>query len=64
MQLLTIIGRGELEEYRSHHWLIILQLGDSFQLLQSSSIKTRYDEQMANADLFCAASLVSMPMEM
>lgn len=52
---LTIIGRGELEEY-----LISLanqlNLGDSFRLLNHLP-KDQVREQMTNADIFCAASL-------
>ncbi|MFA1710709.1 glycosyltransferase [Peribacillus frigoritolerans] len=52
---LTIIGRGELEEY-----LISLanqlNLGDSFRLLNHLP-KNQVREQMTNADIFCAASL-------
>lgn len=54
---LTIIGRGELEEY-----LISLarelNLGDSFRLVQHLP-KERVRAHMAEADLFCAASLTS-----
>ncbi|MFJ7470101.1 glycosyltransferase [Peribacillus frigoritolerans] len=52
---LTIIGRGDLEEY-----LISLanqlNLGDSFRLLNHLP-KDQVREQMTNADIFCAASL-------
>ncbi|MEE3952447.1 glycosyltransferase [Peribacillus frigoritolerans] len=52
---LTIIGRGQLEEY-----LISLanqlNLGDSFRLLNHLP-KDQVREQMTNADIFCAASL-------
>ncbi|MDW7617108.1 glycosyltransferase [Peribacillus simplex] len=52
---LSIIGKGELEEY-----LISLanqlNLGDSFRLLNHLP-KDQVREQMANADIFCAASL-------
>ena len=54
---LTIIGSGELEE-SIKSLANLLQLGDSFQLLQHLH-KDKVHEQMANADLFCAASLVA-----
>ncbi|EOP90047.1 hypothetical protein IGM_02236 [Bacillus cereus HuB4-4] len=52
---LTIIGRGELEEYIKS-LAIQLNLGESFRLLNHLP-KDQVREQMANADIFCAASL-------
>ncbi|PNK22064.1 colanic acid biosynthesis glycosyltransferase WcaL, partial [Bacillus thuringiensis] len=52
---LTIIGRGELEEYIKS-LAIQLNLGDSFRLLNHLP-KDQVREQMTNADIFCAASL-------
>ncbi|MEN2766687.1 glycosyltransferase [Ornithinibacillus xuwenensis] len=52
---LTIVGRGELEEHL-RRLAVQLNLGDSFQLLQHLP-KEKVREQMARADLFCAASL-------
>lgn len=54
---LTIIGSGEMEEYllslAAH-----LNLGESFRLIKSLP-KSQVREIMAEADLFCAASLVA-----
>lgn len=52
---LTIIGRGELEEY-INSLANELNLGDSFRLLNHLP-KDQVREQMTNADIFCAASL-------
>lgn len=52
---LTIIGKGELEEHLTS-LATQLNLGDSFRLLQHLP-KGEVREHMANADLFCAASL-------
>ncbi|MGE7766820.1 glycosyltransferase [Peribacillus sp. NPDC096540] len=52
---LTIIGRGELEEY-INSLANQLNLGDSFRLLNHLP-KDQVREQMTNADIFCAASL-------
>ncbi|WP_237982477.1 glycosyltransferase [Bacillus thuringiensis] len=52
---LTIIGRGELEEYIKS-LAIQLNLGNSFRLLNHLP-KDHVREQMNNADIFCAASL-------
>jgi colanic acid/amylovoran biosynthesis glycosyltransferase len=52
---LTIIGGGEMEEYLKS-LAIQLELGDSFRLLNHLP-KAQVREQMAKADLFCAASL-------
>ncbi|GHH96905.1 glycosyltransferase [Neobacillus kokaensis] len=54
---LTIIGRGELEGYMNS-LAAQLQLGDSFRLLPHLT-KEKVREHMANADLFCAASIVA-----
>lgn len=54
---LTIIGRGELQEYLSS-LAKELNLGNSFRLLQHLP-KERVREHMAGADLFCAASLTA-----
>ncbi|MFD4930160.1 glycosyltransferase [Peribacillus butanolivorans] len=54
---LTIIGRGELEE-QIKSLANQLNLGDSFRLLNHLP-KDQVREQMANADIFCAASLVA-----
>ncbi|MGW6606795.1 glycosyltransferase [Peribacillus butanolivorans] len=54
---LTIIGRGELEE-RINSLANELNLGDSFRLLNHLP-KDQVREQMTNADIFCAASLVA-----
>ncbi|MDY0855113.1 glycosyltransferase [Bacillus thuringiensis] len=52
---LTIIGRGELEEYIKS-LAIQLNLGNSFHLLNHLP-KDQVREQMINSDIFCAASL-------
>ena len=52
---LTIIGRGEMEEYIKS-LANQLNLGDSFRLVNHLP-KDKIHEQMDNADLFCAASL-------
>ncbi|MGG3559210.1 glycosyltransferase [Peribacillus frigoritolerans] len=52
---LTIIGRGELEEYLTS-LANQLNLGDSFRLLNHLP-KDQVREHMTNADIFCAASL-------
>ncbi|WP_234881291.1 glycosyltransferase [Bacillus mycoides] len=52
---LTIIGRGELEEYIKS-LAIQLNLGNAFRLLNHLP-KDQVREQMTNADIFCAASL-------
>ncbi|WP_018921456.1 glycosyltransferase [Salsuginibacillus kocurii] len=52
---LTIIGRGDLEE-PLHSLATQLNLGDSFRLLKQIP-KAQVHEEMAQADLFCAASL-------
>ncbi|MES1053156.1 colanic acid biosynthesis glycosyltransferase WcaL [Bacillus thuringiensis] len=52
---LSIIGRGQLEEYIKS-LAIELNLGDSFHLLNHLP-KDQVREQMVNADIFCAASL-------
>ncbi|AZJ24440.1 colanic acid biosynthesis glycosyltransferase WcaL (plasmid) [Bacillus wiedmannii bv. thuringiensis] len=52
---LTVIGRGELEEYIKS-LAIQLNLGNSFRLLNHLP-KDQVREQMNNADIFCAASL-------
>lgn len=52
---LTIIGSGELEEY-IRSLADELNLSDSFRLL-SHMTKEQVQEQMAQSDLFCAASL-------
>jgi colanic acid/amylovoran biosynthesis glycosyltransferase len=52
---LTIIGRGELEDYIKS-LALQLNLGDSFRLLNHLH-KDKVGEQMTNADIFCAASL-------
>jgi colanic acid/amylovoran biosynthesis glycosyltransferase len=54
---LTIIGGGELEEYLKS-LASQLNLGDSFRLLKHLP-KDKVREHMANADLFCAASLTA-----
>jgi glycosyltransferase involved in cell wall biosynthesis len=54
---LTIIGRGVLEE-EIKTLANQLNLGDSFRLLNHLH-KDLIGDQMANADLFCAASLVA-----
>lgn len=54
---LTIIGRGELEEYIKS-LASQLNLGDSFRFVNHLP-KDKVREQMANADIFCAASLVA-----
>ncbi|WP_349728402.1 glycosyltransferase [Peribacillus frigoritolerans] len=54
---LTIIGRGELEEYLMS-LANQLNLGDSFRLLNHLP-KDQVREQLTNADIFCAASLES-----
>jgi glycosyltransferase involved in cell wall biosynthesis len=52
---LTIIGGGEMEE-QLRSLAVQLELGDSFRLLNHLH-KSQVREQMANADLFVAASL-------
>ncbi|PEJ27634.1 colanic acid biosynthesis glycosyltransferase WcaL [Peribacillus butanolivorans] len=54
---LTIIGRGELEE-QINSLANQLNLGDSFRLLNHIP-KDQVREQMTNADIFCAASLMA-----
>jgi colanic acid/amylovoran biosynthesis glycosyltransferase len=54
---LTIIGGGEMEE-QLRSLAVQLELGDSFRLLNHLH-KSQVREQMANADLFVAASLVA-----
>lgn len=54
---LTIIGRGELEEHLKS-LANQLNLGDSFRLLNHLH-KEKVHEHLANADIFCAASLES-----
>ncbi|KAA6460478.1 glycosyltransferase [Bacillus thuringiensis] len=55
---LTIIGRGELEEYIKS-LAIKLNLGNSFRLLNHIP-KDQVREQMNCADIFCAASLEAL----
>ena len=54
---LTIIGKGDLQEYLTS-LANILKLGDSFRLLNHLP-KDKVREHMSNADLFCAASLTA-----